>query len=169
MVKLNLDTRIVYTSRLYWWSLPKAMRSCPQNPQLADVISKCTSLPVLRILFLLLAVVDSQSSTCVQARSILGCAPVGAASHHMNMLQIGKELAGRNHSFTLLVSSTDCFSLDIVRARRFANLNVIQFKGTQAELAPGTDAWAASLSRTTQEVCILILLPFLSYGFARCT
>lgn len=152
MLKLNLDTPHSDTSRTYWSSLQNAMPSCTQHP---DLICICKSLRVL--VLLLLAVVDSQSSTCVQAKSILGCAAVGAASHHMNMLRIGKELASRNHSFTLLVSSTDCFSLDIVGARRFADLTVIQFKGTQAELAPGTDAWAASLSRVTQQVYLLIL------------
>lgn len=75
------------------------------------------------LLFLLLVCL-----TCIEASSILGCATVGARSHHMNVLRIGRELVGRGHNFTMLVSSTDAISLDTVGSRGFPGLHVVQFK-----------------------------------------
>lgn len=106
------------------------------------------------LLFLLLVCL-----TCIEASSILGCATVGARSHHMNVLRIGRELVGRGHNFTMLVSSTDAISLDTVGSRGFPGLHVVQFKGPQTELAPGTGRWAASLTRDPKEVGLRLCFP----------
>ena len=106
----------------------------------------------MRASFLVLVSLFLICSTCIQAKSILGCATVGARSHHMNVLKIGKELTDRDHDFTMLVSSTDSISLDTVGARGFPGLRVVQFKGPQADLAPGTELWAASLTRDPKKV-----------------
>lgn len=104
-------------------------------------------IPAPVVLLLLLQCV----TVCTEAHSILGCAVVGARSHHMNVLKIGEQLVSQGHNFTMLVSSTDTISLDTVGARGFPGLNVIRFKGPLGSDAPGTDPWAASFSRDLKE------------------
>lgn len=110
--------------------------------------------PINVVLLLLL----QRVTVCTEAHSILGCAVVGARSHHMNVLKIGEQLVNQGHNFTMLVSSSDTISLDTVGARGFPGLNVIQFEGPVGEDAPGTEPWAANFSRDLKEarpyICI---------------
>lgn len=83
------------------------------------------------------------------ADSILGVTVMAGLSHQLNILRIGQELAVRGHNFSVLLSSTDAISIDALKKRSFPGLDVVTFEGP---VHVGTEAWASSLSRDSQEV-----------------
>lgn len=86
-------------------------------------------------------------SPCGRAASILSVGAVGASSHHMNLIRVGKELCKRGHTFTVLVSDTDTKSRRVLQQRAFPGLHVITFRGPPGI---GSEDWAASMSRDPQ-------------------
>lgn len=79
--------------------------------------------------------------------SILGFSMVGTSSHQMLLLKIGQELVNRGHTFSLLVTTYDTMSLQVVSG--VSNIQVLMFQGP---LYAGTEEWAARLPQDPQEV-----------------
>ena len=91
-------------------------------------------------------------TTCVMlgdASKILGVATIGARSHTMNLVRIGRELAERGHMLTMLISQFDTIGAETLDARTFSGLRVITFDGPPGI---GTEAWASNFSRDPQTV-----------------
>ncbi len=91
-------------------------------------------------------------TTCVMlcdASKILGVATIGARSHTMNLVRIGRELAERGHTFSMLISQFDTIGAETLDARTFPGLHVITFDGPPGI---GTEAWASNFSRDPQKV-----------------
>ena len=83
------------------------------------------------------------------ASKILGVATIGARSHTMNLVRIGRELAERGHTFSMLISQFDSIGAETLDARTFSGLHVITFHGPPGI---GTEAWASNFSRDPQKV-----------------
>ncbi len=83
------------------------------------------------------------------ASSILGFAMVGTASHQLNMLTLGRELVNRGQEFSLLLSSAETLSREIIKAKSFPGLQVLEFDGPPGI---GTKEWAATLPLDPKEV-----------------
>ena len=67
----------------------------------------------------------------------------------MNLVRIGRELAERGHTFSMLISQFDSIGAETLDARTFSGLHVITFDGPPGI---GTEAWASNFSRDPQKV-----------------
>ena len=85
----------------------------------------------------------------VQASSFLGISTIGARSHQAVIHRIGRELAARGHTFTMLFSHLDEVCISSFGSKRDPGFRTIVFQG-----APfvGTEEWLRNLSRDPQQV-----------------
>jgi len=83
------------------------------------------------------------------ASSVLGVATIGARSHTMNVVRIGRELVERGHNFSMLISESDNIGAETLDARAFPGLKIITFRGPPGI---GTEEWASGFTRDPQKV-----------------
>lgn len=97
-----------------------------------------------------------------QAKSVIGFAVTGGASHQAACAQIGLELVQRGHDFAMLVSSGDTLSQARLARQPYGTLKVHKFSGP-AHI--GTPDWLRKLDRDPQKV--LLFPQWLPLSFSR--
>ena len=93
------------------------------------------------------------SPPAVHASSILAFAVTSAASHHLQLIKIGRELVNRGHNFTLLISSAE-MNRHIFDEAQLHGLRILEFR----DQLPLTGSQASIRTTLRNIVQVLVVL-----------